>query len=116
VALTIRLRRLGAKKRPFYRIVAIDNKKAREGRFVDILGWYSPIDKPAKVKFHEDKIFKRLDDGAIISDTVNSLFKQTGLMAKYYKVKKGEDVSDVVVSETIKERTKKKKEKTAKAE
>lgn len=116
MALTIRLRRMGTKKRPFYRIVAIDNKKAREGRFVAILGWYNPIEKPAKVKLHEDKIFKRLDDGAMISDTVRSLFRQTGLMAKYHKVKKGEDVSDMVISETIKERTKKKKKKTAKAE
>jgi len=53
VALKIRLRRMGAKKRPFYRIVAIDSRKAREGRFVEMLGWYNPLEKPAKVKVHE---------------------------------------------------------------
>ena len=116
MALTIRLRRMGAKKRPFYRIVAIDSRKAREGRFVDILGWYNPIKKPATVKFDEEKVFKHLDEGALISDTVASLFKQTGLTGKYRKMKNGEDVSDVTVSETIKEKTKKKKTKTAKAE
>jgi small subunit ribosomal protein S16 len=116
VSLKIRLRRMGAKKRPFYRIVAIDSHKARDGRFVDILGWYSPIDKPAKVKFHEDKIYHHLDQGAQMSETVASLFKQTGLIEKYQKTKKGEDVSEMIVAETIKEKNKKKKKKTVKAE
>jgi len=116
VSLKIRLRRMGAKKRPFYRIVAIDSHKARDGRFVDILGWYSPIDKPAKVKFHEDKIYHHLDQGAQMSETVASLFKQTGLIEKYQKSKKGEDVSEMLISETIKEKNKKKKKKTVKAE
>jgi len=116
VALTIRLRRMGAKKQPSYRLVAIDSRKAREGRFVDILGWYNPITKPAQVKLHEDKIYKRLDDGAKLSETVASLFRHTGLSDKYRKMKNGEDVSDIVLAETIKETTKKKKNKTAKAE
>lgn len=116
MALTIRLRRMGAKKKPFYRIVAIDSRKAREGRFIDLLGWYNPIKKPATIKFHEEKIFKHLDNGSQISETVASLFRQTGLMTKYQKIKKGEDISDIVVSDTIKEREKKKKKKTAKAE
>ena len=96
--------------------MAIDSRKARQGRFIDILGWYSPIEKPGKVKFHEEKIFRHLDEGALVSDTVKSLFKQTGLLSKYQKIKKGDDVSDIIVSETVKERTKKKKQKTAKAE
>jgi small subunit ribosomal protein S16 len=116
VSLKIRLRRMGAKKRPFYRIVAIDSRKARDGKFVDILGWYNPIEKPGKVSFEEDKIYKHLDNGAEVSDTVASIFRQTGLMEKYNKVKKGEDVSDITVSETLKEKTKKKRSKTAKAE
>jgi len=116
LALTIRLRRMGTKKRPTYRIVAIDARKAREGKFVEILGWYNPIERPARVKFEEEKIFKHFDEGALVSETVASLFKQTGLIGKYQKLKKGEDVSDIVISDTIKERTKKKKEKIAKAE
>jgi small subunit ribosomal protein S16 len=96
--------------------VAIDSRKAREGRFVDILGWYNPIEKPAKVNFDEEKIFQRLDEGATVSDTVASLFRNTGLTDKYRKLKSGDDVSEVVISETITERTKKRKSKTAKAE
>jgi small subunit ribosomal protein S16 len=107
---------MGAKKRPFYRIVAIDSRKARNGKYVDELGWYNPIEKPGKVKFHEDKIYHHLDQGAQVSDTVASIFKQTGLMEKYNKFKKGEDVSDITVSGILKERTKKSKKKTAKAE
>jgi len=114
--LKIRLRRMGAKKRPFYRIVAIDSSKARNGKFVDILGWYNPIDRPGKVKIDEDKIYKRLDQGAELSDTVASIFKQVGLAKKYDMMKKGEDVSEIKLSETIKERQKKRKKKTAKAE
>jgi small subunit ribosomal protein S16 len=107
---------MGAKKRPFYRIVAIDSSKARNGKFVDILGWYNPIDRPGKVKIDEDKIYKRLDQGAELSDTVASIFKQVGLAKKYDMMKKGEDVSEIKLSETIKERQKKRKKKTAKAE
>jgi small subunit ribosomal protein S16 len=117
VALKIRLRRMGAKKRPTYRIVAIDSRKAREGRFVELLGWYNPIEKPAKVKVHEEKVYKYLDAGAQSSETVGSIFKNVGLLRKYQMMKKGEDVSDIKLADTIKERKKKKKKKkTAKAE
>ena len=116
MALKIRLRRMGAKKRPFYRIVAIDSRKARDGKYVEILGWYNPIEKPAQVKLHEEKIYSHLDQGAIVSDTVSSIFRQTGLLAKYSKVKNGEDVSDMTLSETLQEKSKKKKKKTATAE
>ena len=113
MALKIRLRRMGAKKRPFYRIVAIDSRKARDGKFVEVLGWYNPIEKPARLKFHEEKIYNHLDQGAIVSDTVASIFRQAGLMDKYRKAKNGEDVSDIAVSETLKERVKKNKKKKA---
>ncbi len=113
MALKIRMRRMGAKKRPFYRIVAIDSRKARDGKFVDVLGWYNPIEKPAKLKFDEEKIYHHLDQGAILSDTVASIFRQTGLMEKYNKAKNGEDVSEITVSETLKERAKKSKKKKA---
>ena len=114
--LKIRLRRLGTKKRPFYRIVAIDEKKSRDGRFVEILGWYNPIGKPAKVSLDEDAIIRRLKQGAELSDTVASIFKQVGLSKKYELMNKGEDVSEIKLSETIAERQKRKKKKTAKAE
>ncbi len=114
--LTIRLRRMGAKKRPFYRIVAIESKKAREGRFVEMLGYYHPIYKPARVELMEDKIFHWLDCGAELSETVASIFKQVGLTKKYQLMKKGEDVSEMKLSGTLQEKPKKKKKKVAKAE
>lgn len=117
MALKIRLRRMGTKKKPFYRIVAIDSRKAREGRFVEMLGWYNPLEKPAKVKLHEERVYKHLDEGAQFSETVGSLFRNVGLLKKYQMMKKGEDVSDIKLTDTIREKKKRKrKKKTAKAE
>ena len=103
----IRLRRMGAKKRPFYRIVAADSRRARDGRFLEILGYYNPITRPAEVKVHEEKLTKWLDEGAIPSDTVNSLLSQVGFNEKYSRSKRGEDVSTVELKTTIDERRKK---------
>ncbi len=98
---------MGAKKRAFYRIVAIDSRLSRDGRFVDTLGTYNPITKPAIVQIVEDKMTKWVDDGAVVSDTVKTLLTQVGYWEKYHKAKKGEDVSAMVLRTTIKERTKK---------
>ena len=87
MAVHIRLRRMGTKKRPFYRIVAADSRRARNGRFLEILGFYDPIKKPAEVKVHTDKLTKWLDDGAIPSDTVSSLLTQVGYSELYEKIK-----------------------------
>ena len=107
MAVHIRLRRMGTKKRPFYRIVAADSRRARDGRFLEILGFYDPIKMPAEVKVHTDKLTKWLNDGAIPSDTVNSLLTQVGYNELYEKIKKGEDVSGVELKTSIKERPKK---------
>ena len=109
MALTIRLRRMGAKKRPFYRLVATDSRNARDGRFIEVVGFYHPIEIPAKVSLEEDKIFNWLDKGATVSDTVNSIFKEVGLLSKWDKKKKGEDVSEIELKTVIKERVKKRK-------
>ena len=103
----IRLRRMGAKKRPFYRIVAADSRRARDGRFLEIVGYYNPITKPAEVKVHEDKLSKWLNEGAVPSDTVNSLLTQVGFNEKYLRAKKGEDVSSIELKSCITERRKK---------
>ncbi len=120
MAAVIRLRRLGAKKRPTYRFVATDSRMPRDGRFVEILGFYNPIEKPATVKIFEDKMMYWLDQGATPSDTVINLLKQVGFLKKYETKKKGGDISAMTVSETITERTKKRKKtkqaKEAKAE
>ena len=84
----IRLRRMGAKKRPFYRIVAADSRRARDGRFLEILGTYNPIAKPAEVKVFEERVKEWLDRGATPSNTVGSLLTQIGFMEKYHKAKR----------------------------
>ena len=85
MAVHVRLRRMGAKKQAFYRIVAADSRRARDGRFLETLGTYNPITKPAEIKLHEDKLTKWLDQGAIPSDTVGSLLTQVGFIEKYEK-------------------------------
>ncbi|MCK4606384.1 MAG: 30S ribosomal protein S16 [candidate division Zixibacteria bacterium] len=107
MAVHVRLRRMGAKKRPFYRIVAADSRRARDGRFLEILGTYNPITRPAEVSVIEDKLTKWLDQGAIPSDTVGNLLAQVGFTEKYEKYKKGEDVSEIALRTTITERSKK---------
>ena len=109
MATVIRLRRLGAKKRPTYRFVATDSRMSRDGRFLEILGQYNPIVKPARVRINEERFTYWLDQGAVPSDTVMNLLKQVGFMKKYETVKKGGDISTLVVAETITERTKKRK-------
>jgi len=107
LAVHIRLRRMGAKKRPYYRIVAADSRRARDGRFLEVLGTYNPITVPAEVTVHEDKLTKWLNEGAIPSDTVSSLLTQIGFVEKYHKAKAGADVSEIELRKTIKERKKK---------
>ena len=114
MAVTIRLRRMGGKGRPYYRLVATDPRMPRDGRFIEVLGYYHPIEKPGKVILEEDKIISWLDKGAETSDTVNSLLKEIGLLDKWSKKKKGEDVSAIELKTVITERVKKRKEKAAK--
>jgi small subunit ribosomal protein S16 len=109
LAVRIRLRRMGAKKRPFYRFVAADSKSPRDGRFIEVLGYYNPVEKPAKVVVHEEKVFKWLNDGAQMSDTVESLFRQISILTKWEKIKAGESGDDITIKDTIHERTKKTK-------
>ncbi|KPJ50926.1 MAG: hypothetical protein AMJ41_00655 [candidate division Zixibacteria bacterium DG_27] len=109
MAVRIRLRRMGAKKRPFYRFVAADSRSPRDGRFLENLGWYNPILKPAEVHLKEEKIYEWLKEGALPTETVASLFRQVGLWKKWELMKKGEDVSGLTITTQIKERSKKKK-------
>ncbi|UCC45513.1 MAG: 30S ribosomal protein S16 [Candidatus Zixiibacteriota bacterium] len=107
MAVHIRLRRIGKKKQPFYRIVAIDSRRARDGRFLENLGTYDPITTPAQIKVHEDNLTRWLDQGAQPSDTVSSLLTQIGYFEKYEMARRGNDVSNMVLKTTITERTKK---------
>lgn len=111
MATKIRLRRMGTKKRPYYRIVAIDSQRAVGGPVLENLGQYSPIEKPGKVVVREESIFKWLDDGAEPSDTVASIFSQIGLSRKYLARKAGQDISAMEIKTAITEKPKKRKSK-----
>lgn len=115
LAVKIRLRRMGAKRKPTYRFVATDSRMSRDGRFIEILGHYNPIEKPAVVSVKEERVYYWLKQGALPTDTVNSIFKQMGLLKKWEKIKKGEDASQVSLLTQLKERAKKKKKKKGKA-
>ena len=75
----LRLTRKGAKKRPFYRIVAADSEAPRDGRFLEVLGYYDPLKDPAQVQMDEDKVKKWIQRGAKVSDTVGSLLRKKGV-------------------------------------
>ena len=79
MAVVIRMKRSGAKKRPFYRIVVADSRRQRDGRFIEILGYYDPIAKPFAVKMDEEKIKGWLAKGAQPSEQAASLFRQAGI-------------------------------------
>jgi len=83
LSVKIRLKRGGAKKNPFYRIVVADSRFPRDGRFVEQLGYYDPETDPATVKIDEDKTVAWLKDGALPSDTVRSILKKEGILAKF---------------------------------
>lgn len=87
MAVKIRLKRIGAKKKPFYRLVVSDSRSPRDGRFIEEIGYYNPIAQPADVKIDEEKAMKWLQNGAKPSDTVRNLFSRAGLMQKYHESK-----------------------------
>lgn len=87
MAVKLRLRRMGAKKRPFYRIVAADSRAPRDGRFIEEIGYYNPIETPAVVKIDEEKALNWLSTGAIPTDTVRDLLSQEGIMKKFHETK-----------------------------
>ena len=80
MAVKIRLRRMGAKKAPFYRVVVADERSPRDGKFIDEIGYYNPRTDPAEIKFDEVKAEKWLNDGAQPTETVKSLLKKSGIL------------------------------------
>lgn len=88
MAVKLRLLRMGAKKKPFYRIVAADSRTKRDGKYIELIGTYNPIKEPAEIKINEDVALKWLSEGAIPTDTVRSLFKTMGLNEKFHLSKK----------------------------
>ena len=76
----IRLRRMGAKKAPFYRIVVADSRYPRDGRFIEEIGYYNPISEPAEVKIDADRATQWIKNGPQPTDTVRSLMKKAGVL------------------------------------
>ncbi len=76
VAVKIRLRRMGAKKAPFYRIVVADSRYPRDGRFIEEIGYYNPLKEPVEVKVDAEKAKTWIKNGAQPTDTVKALFKK----------------------------------------
>ncbi len=89
MAVKLRLKRMGAKKQPFYRIVAADSRSPRDGRFIEIVGTYNPLTVPAEVKINEEVAIKWLKNGATPTDTVKNILSKEGIMAKFAKEKQG---------------------------
>jgi small subunit ribosomal protein S16 len=92
----LRLRRIGAKKQPSYRVVAADKEAPRDGRFLEILGHYNPRTEPSTIILQEDRIFHWLSVGAQPSDSVARLFKQMGTDERFVRFKNGEDVEKLM--------------------
>jgi len=74
---------MGAKKKPFYRVVVADARSPRDGRFIEEIGYYDPATNPATIKIDEELALKWLGDGAKPSDTVKSLLQKQGIMEKF---------------------------------
>ena len=85
----LRLKRMGAKKVPFYRVVAADARARRDGRDIETVGTYDPTKNPALVNIDEEKALKRLNAGATPTDTVRGLLNQTGVLKKFADSKSG---------------------------
>ncbi len=88
----IRFRRIGAKGQPSYRIVAADKESPRDGRFLEILGFYNPRTEPSTVTVKEDRVFHWMKNGARPTESVEQVFKTAGVMDRWERFKKGEDV------------------------
>ena len=76
----LRLRRMGANNQPFYRIVAIDSRVSRDGKYIECIGWYDPKPTPSKINIEKDRALYWLGVGAQPSDTVRSLLRKAGIL------------------------------------
>jgi small subunit ribosomal protein S16 len=88
MAVKIRLKRMGAKKSPFYRLVVADSRFPRDGRFIETLGHYDSTVEPAIVKIDEEKAINWMQKGAQPTDTVKALFSKAGIMQKWDELKR----------------------------
>jgi small subunit ribosomal protein S16 len=101
LAVKIRLKKMGSKKRPFFRFVAADVRSPRDGRFIEVLGYYNPMTDPPDVKLDDDKIYKWLNAGAEPTENVAQLLRKAGLLERWQLLKQGVKISelDAVIDE-----------------
>ena len=107
----LRLRRIGLKGQPTYRVVAADSESPRDGRFLEILGFYNPRTQPATIHLNEDRVFHWMKNGALPTESVEQVFRSAGTMARWERFKAGESVETLVKeaaeAETVRAATKK---------
>ena len=113
MAVKMRLKRMGAKKRPFYRIVVADSRFPRDGRFIEEVGYYNPIETPAVVKVDKEVAMKWLNNGATPTDTVRDILSKQGIMKEFHESKMAKK-SSRVKSEKKEKEVEKKSTKAAK--
>ncbi len=94
----IRLRRVGAKRQPSYRIVVADRESPRDGRFLEVIGSYNPRTKPSTVEMDEARLYHWLGKGAQPSESVEKILRACGALARWERVKQGEN-AEVVLKE-----------------
>ena len=80
MAVKIRLRRMGAKKAPFYRVIVADERSPRDGRFIDEIGYYNPLTSPAEIKIDSEKAQRWIANGAQPTETVRTLLKKSEII------------------------------------
>lgn len=80
MAVKIRLKRMGAHKKPFYRVVVADSRSPRDGKFIEEIGYYNPLTNPADIKIDGEKAKKWISNGAQPTETVRSLFRRSGII------------------------------------
>ena len=83
MAVKIRLRRMGSLKRPFYRLVAADSRFQRDGRFLETIGYYDPMEKPYRLQVDREKAMQWLNKGAQMTETVKSLLRKEGIVQEF---------------------------------
>lgn len=88
MAIRIRLKRMGAKKQPFYRLVVADSRAARDGRFIETIGHYNPIAQPVEVRVDEEKAIEWLQKGAQPSESAKQVLQMSGVLEKWQSLKR----------------------------
>lgn len=96
MSVKIRLRRMGARNQPSYRVVVVDSRKKRDGAFIEKIGYYDPKPEEYQYKIDHERALYWLEQGAIPSDTVRSLLKKEGILRKFHENKYGKATSEVV--------------------